>query len=97
MTLNYIYFVTVRLLKIYVVEIWNLYNFQKKLYDPLYDVWQTGGPSWSVLLGRRDGTVSNGSLANLGLPSPFEPLNSIVSKFTDVGLDLKDVVSLSGK
>jgi len=49
------------------------------------------------LLGRRDGTVSNGSLANLGLPSPFEPLNSIVSKFTDVGLDLKDVVSLSGK
>ncbi|KAK2358643.1 Peroxidase superfamily protein [Trifolium repens] len=56
----------------------------------------SGGPSWSVLLGRRDGTISNGSLANVALPSPFDPLDTIVSKFTDAGLNLTDVVSLSG-
>lgn len=56
----------------------------------------SGGPSWSVLLGRRDGTVSNGSLANQVLPSPFDPLDSIVTKFANVGLNLTDVVSLSG-
>ncbi|CAK8564020.1 unnamed protein product [Lathyrus sativus] len=56
----------------------------------------SGGPSWNVLLGRRDGTVSNGSLANVVLPSPFDPLSTIVSKFTNVGLNLTDVVSLSG-
>ncbi|KAK7329671.1 hypothetical protein VNO77_23845 [Canavalia gladiata] len=59
-------------------------------------VFLSGGPSWTVLLGRRDGTISNGSLANLVLPSPFDPLDTIVSKFTDVGLNLTDVVSLSG-
>jgi peroxidase len=62
----------------------------------IYNIWQSGGPSWSVLLGRRDGTISNGSLANVALPSPFDPLDTIVSKFTDAGLNLTDVVSLSG-
>ncbi|KAK7347833.1 hypothetical protein VNO80_22372 [Phaseolus coccineus] len=59
-------------------------------------VFLSGGPSWKVLLGRRDGTVSNGTLANSVLPSPFEPLDSIISKFSNVGLNLTDVVSLSG-
>ncbi|XP_004507960.1 peroxidase N [Cicer arietinum] len=56
----------------------------------------SGGPSWKVLLGRRDGTISNGSLANLVIPSPFDPMDTIVSKFTNAGLNLTDVVSLSG-
>ncbi|KAL5065842.1 hypothetical protein RYX36_027579, partial [Vicia faba] len=55
----------------------------------------SGGPSWNVLLGRRDGSVSNASLANVVLPSPFDPLATIVSKFNNVGLNLTDVVSLS--
>ncbi|TKY54463.1 Peroxidase N [Spatholobus suberectus] len=59
-------------------------------------VFLSGGPFWNVLLGRRDGTVSNGTLANLVLPSPFDPLDTIVSKFNNVGLNLTDVVSLSG-
>ncbi|KAL9325867.1 hypothetical protein ACSQ67_006512 [Phaseolus vulgaris] len=59
-------------------------------------VFLSGGPSWKVLLGRRDGTVSNGTLANSALPSPFESLDSIISKFSDAGLNLTDVVSLSG-
>ena len=48
------------------------------------------------MLGRRDGTVSNGTLANTALPSPFDPLDTIISKFADQGLNLTDVVSLSG-
>ncbi|KAJ1400686.1 Secretory peroxidase [Sesbania bispinosa] len=56
----------------------------------------SGGPSWNVPLGRRDGTVSNGTLANSALPSPFDSLDTILSKFANVGLNLTDVVSLSG-
>lgn len=56
---------------------------------------QSGGTSWKVLLGRRDGLVANQTGANR-LPSPFETLDVIISKFATVGLDVKDVVSLSG-
>lgn len=56
----------------------------------------SGGPSWKVPLGRRDSLVSNQSQANLGLPSPFEDLDAIIQKFVDVGLNITDVVSLSG-
>ncbi|KAL8494241.1 hypothetical protein ACS0TY_025147 [Phlomoides rotata] len=55
----------------------------------------SGGPSWKVLLGRRDGLVANQTAANQ-LPSPFESLDSIISKFDAVGLNVTDVVSLSG-
>lgn len=58
---------------------------------------QSGGPSWKVLLGRRDGLVANQTGANNGLPSPFESLNQIIAKFNAVGLDVTDVVPLSGK
>ncbi|XP_028210472.1 peroxidase N-like isoform X1 [Glycine soja] len=58
-------------------------------------VFLSGGPSWKVLLGRRDGTVSNGTLANEALPAPFDPLDTIISKFANMGLNLTDVVSLS--
>ncbi|CAE6088705.1 unnamed protein product [Arabidopsis arenosa] len=54
-----------------------------------------GGPSWAVLLGRRDGLTANLSGAN-SLPSPFEGLNNITSKFVAVGLNTTDVVALSG-
>ncbi|KAH1201162.1 Peroxidase N [Glycine max] len=59
-------------------------------------VFLSGGPFWKVPLGRRDGTVSNGTLATEVLPAPFDPLNTIISKFTNMGLNLTDVVSLSG-
>ncbi|KAL1196903.1 Peroxidase 54 [Cardamine amara subsp. amara] len=55
-----------------------------------------GGPSWTVLLGRRDGLIANQSGANSSLPSPFEGLNNITSKFLAVGLNTTDVVVLSG-
>ncbi|PON34585.1 Peroxidase [Parasponia andersonii] len=60
-------------------------------------VYFTGGPFWNVPLGRRDGRTAsdeNGVLRQL--PSPFEPLANITTKFTSKGFDLKDVVVLSG-
>ncbi|KAK9988276.1 hypothetical protein SO802_028515 [Lithocarpus litseifolius] len=59
-------------------------------------VLQVGGPYWRVPLGRRDGTTANEMGANTQLPSPMEPLQNITAKFISKGLDLKDVVVLSG-
>ncbi|KAI8532864.1 hypothetical protein RHMOL_Rhmol11G0247800 [Rhododendron molle] len=59
-------------------------------------VFQSGGPFWYVPLGRRDGLTASEIAANEQLPSPFEPLDDITAKFTSKGLDLKDVVVLSG-
>ncbi|XVF67626.1 hypothetical protein PTKIN_Ptkin10aG0136400 [Pterospermum kingtungense] len=56
----------------------------------------SGGPFWPVMLGRRDGTTASQQAANEQLPSPIEPLDNITAKFTSKGLDLKDVVVLSG-
>ncbi|KZV23101.1 peroxidase 10-like [Dorcoceras hygrometricum] len=56
----------------------------------------TGGPFWLVPLGRRDGLTANETAANTDLPSPFESLGDITTKFTSKGLDSKDVVVLSG-
>ncbi|KAK6282631.1 hypothetical protein POUND7_016456 [Theobroma cacao] len=56
----------------------------------------SGGPFWPVLLGRRDGTTASQQAANEQLPSPIEPMENITAKFTSKGLDLKDVVVLSG-
>ncbi|MCL7038300.1 hypothetical protein MKW94_026076 [Papaver nudicaule] len=56
----------------------------------------SGGPSWKVRFGRRDGMISNQTKANLALPSPFEDVDAIISKFADVGLNTTDVVALSG-
>ncbi|XP_008787874.1 peroxidase 15 [Phoenix dactylifera] len=54
-----------------------------------------GGPSWSALLGRRDGTTANITGAN-NLPSPFDSLTTLQSKFSAVGLGDTDLVALSG-
>ncbi|KAF3438915.1 hypothetical protein FNV43_RR17190 [Rhamnella rubrinervis] len=60
-------------------------------------VYLSGGPYWELPLGRRDGTTAGSvSVVNQQLPSPFETLDNITSKFTSKGLDLKDVVVLSG-
>jgi len=61
-----------------------------------YGVLFSGGPYYNVLLGRKDGLVANHSGADNGLPSPFEPIDSIIQKFDDVGLNTTDVVVLSG-
>ncbi|XP_076931821.1 peroxidase 10-like [Bidens hawaiensis] len=56
----------------------------------------SGGPNWMVPLGRRDGLTANLKSANTDLPSPLDPLATITAKFAAVGLNLRDVVALSG-
>ncbi|PIN14194.1 Peroxidase [Handroanthus impetiginosus] len=56
----------------------------------------SGGPFWPVALGRLDGLTASEKSANEQLPSPFEPLENITAKFVAKGLDVKDVVVLSG-
>ncbi|XP_020213368.1 peroxidase A2 [Cajanus cajan] len=55
-----------------------------------------GGPSWNVLLGRRDGLIANQSGANTAIPAPTESLANISAKFAAVGLNTTDLVALSG-
>lgn len=47
-------------------------------------------------LGRRDSLAASETLANTDLPSPSEPLENITAKFISKGLDVKDMVVLSG-
>ena len=56
---------------------------------------KTGGPSWSVPLGRRDGRISLASGAS-ALPSPADPVSVQRQKFADQGLSDHDLVTLVG-
>ncbi|XP_068660947.1 peroxidase 24-like [Aristolochia californica] len=53
-------------------------------------------PLWQVLTGRRDGNVSLASEASANLPSPFGDFAALMDMFTQKGLDLTDLVALSG-
>lgn len=55
----------------------------------------SGGPSWGVPLGRRDGRVSSSSDTK-NLPAPFEPISAHRQKFAAKGLDDHDLVTLVG-
>ncbi|XP_021829256.1 peroxidase A2-like [Prunus avium] len=56
----------------------------------------SGSISWNALLGRRDSLTANQAGANTSIPSPFEGLANITSKFSAVGLNTNDLVALSG-
>ncbi|KAL6502509.1 hypothetical protein OROHE_024514 [Orobanche hederae] len=55
-----------------------------------------GGPFWKVSLGRLDGLTANKQSVMEQLPSTFAPLQKIIAQFVAKGLDIKDVVVLSG-
>ncbi|KAI4965689.1 hypothetical protein ZWY2020_014333 [Hordeum vulgare] len=55
-----------------------------------------GGPSWRVPTGRRDGTVSTMQDAVRELPSPSMTFPQLVALFAGKGLDVRDLVWLSG-
>nr|GMD40013.1 peroxidase 2-like [Ipomoea batatas] len=65
------------------------------LYIYIY-VSQLGGPSWTVQLGRRDSTTASRTDADNNLPSPFMDLKALIDNFSKQGLDVKDLVALSG-
>ncbi|XP_012452923.2 peroxidase 24 [Gossypium raimondii] len=53
-------------------------------------------PLWDVQLGRRDGMVSLATETNGNLPSPFANFTSLIQLFNRKGLDVNDLVVLSG-
>ncbi|GMJ13826.1 peroxidase 52 [Hibiscus trionum] len=55
-----------------------------------------GGPSWQVLLGRRDARTASQSAANSQIPSPFANLPALISSFAAKGLNARDLTALSG-
>ncbi|CAL5061051.1 unnamed protein product [Urochloa decumbens] len=55
-----------------------------------------GGPSWRVLLGRRDSTTASLSQANSDLPAPSLDLANLTAAFANKGLSRTDLVALSG-
>ncbi|KFK26225.1 hypothetical protein AALP_AA8G219000 [Arabis alpina] len=55
-----------------------------------------GGPSWDVLLGRRDGRTANRADAEAALPLGPDSLEILTSKFSVHNLDTTDLVVLSG-
>ncbi|XP_008784965.1 peroxidase 72-like [Phoenix dactylifera] len=55
-----------------------------------------GGPSWDVPLGRRDSLGASLSGSNNDIPAPNNTLPTIITKFKLQGLDLVDLVALSG-
>ncbi|GLJ48503.1 hypothetical protein SUGI_1023590 [Cryptomeria japonica] len=55
-----------------------------------------GGPMWSVPMGRRDGVISMKKDALTNLPSPFASFEQLKSSFIKKGLNVKDLVVLSG-
>ena len=55
-----------------------------------------GGPYWDVPLGRRDSLGASIQGSNNDIPAPNNTLPTIVTKFRRQGLDVADVVALSG-
>jgi peroxidase len=56
---------------------------------------QLGGPSWTVLLGRRDSTGSFPSQTS-DLPPPTSSLQALLAAYSKKNLDATDMVALSG-
>lgn len=56
----------------------------------------TGGPSWEVSLGRRDSRSASLSGSNNNIPAPNNTFQTILTKFKLQGLNVVDLVALSG-
>lgn len=57
---------------------------------------QRGGPTWKAYLGRKDSLKASLSEANKMIPAPNFTLDMLISNFQSHGLDVVDLVSLSG-
>ncbi|KAJ6797327.1 peroxidase 20 [Iris pallida] len=55
-----------------------------------------GGPSWEVYMGRRDSLKASLTLANQMIPVPNSTLDMLIANFQAQGLDIEDLVALSG-
>lgn len=71
----------------------------KKKKKGKVDVWellQVGGPYWDVPLGRLDSKTASVDLANSDIPTPQQPLATLIAKFLEKGLSVTDMVALVG-
>ncbi|XP_008795903.2 peroxidase 40 [Phoenix dactylifera] len=56
----------------------------------------SGGPTWEVEVGRKDGLTASRSAANASIPAPTSDVATLVQKFQNLGLSPKDMAALSG-
>ena len=70
----------------------HIYFFKKIIFVSF----KAGGPSWDVLLGRRDGRTANRGDAVAALPLGPDSMEILTSKFSVHNLDTTDLVALSG-
>ncbi|XP_004293017.1 PREDICTED: lignin-forming anionic peroxidase-like [Fragaria vesca subsp. vesca] len=54
------------------------------------------GPNWAMKLGRRDSTTASKTLAESSLPSFLDSLESLTNRFAGLGVNVRDLVALSG-
>ncbi|KAB1223060.1 Peroxidase 63 [Morella rubra] len=59
-------------------------------------VTMVGGPYYKVVLGRKDGRVSDKSYVKSKLPTPAMPMSQMIKLFVDVGFSIEEMVALSG-
>lgn len=59
-------------------------------------MFQAGGPSFDIDLGRRDGTVSYLAAATASVPLSTMKVDALVASLALAGLDINDLVALSG-
>ncbi|KAG6594022.1 Peroxidase 40 [Cucurbita argyrosperma subsp. argyrosperma] len=56
----------------------------------------SGGPVWKVEFGRGDSLSASKTAAQNNIPAPNSTVATLVSKFQNLGLSLRDMVALSG-
>lgn len=59
-------------------------------------MFQLGGPSWTVQLGRRDSTTASLTDANNNIPAPTLNLSGLITAFSNKGFSANELVALSG-
>ncbi|KAJ4908785.1 Peroxidase 52 [Raphanus sativus] len=55
-----------------------------------------GGPSWNVLLGRRDSITASQAAADSSIPLPTSSLSELITSFSNAGFTTREMVALSG-
>ncbi|MCD9642384.1 hypothetical protein HAX54_029191 [Datura stramonium] len=63
---------------------------------PLMHALQSGGWGWEVQMGRKDSLTASKTTANNNIPGPNSNVATLLSNFQNLGLSLKDMVTLSG-
>ncbi|KAH7513490.1 hypothetical protein FEM48_Zijuj12G0205800 [Ziziphus jujuba var. spinosa] len=56
----------------------------------------SGGPGWDVQMGRKDSFTASKAAANNNIPGPNSTVPILIAKFQNLGLDLRNMVALSG-